>query len=62
MGSSIEQIALATDSCDLEINFSGEQKIVSFAGYIDDQAWQYMKHGTGLIINGGLDGFDVRNT
>ncbi|NLV32699.1 MAG: hypothetical protein GXY47_16280 [Acidobacteria bacterium] len=60
-GSLVRQIAISRNSSDLEINFSGKQKMVSFGAYKNEENWVFNNRIKGIRIYGSLDGYEMEN-
>ena len=58
----VERISLSSNSADIEITFSSNQKVVSFAGYTDDYSWGFKNGLTRKRVYGSLKGYETENT
>lgn len=58
----VESVSLAPNSSDIEINFSGNQRLVSFAGYTDEEGWVYTNRLKNKKIYGLLNSYETEGT
>ena len=58
----VKVVTLSSDSSDIEIIFSGNQKLCSFASYTDDDNWTYNNRQKKKNIYGSLAGYEEKNT